>query len=130
MSRLSIGLLVCVLAGPVAISSQAAEAVDQLLEGYRQQGAGPFSAEAGQSFWNRDFDGNSCAACHTAEPTRVGEHQKTRKAIEPMAPSVNPARLTEVKQINKWFLRNCKGVLGRECSSQEKGDILTWLRAQ
>ncbi|MCW8907187.1 MAG: DUF1924 domain-containing protein, partial [Sedimenticola sp.] len=50
------------------------------------------------------------------------------KAIEPMAPTVNPKRLTEVKQIKKWFVRNCKWTLGRECTAQEKGDFLAYLK--
>jgi len=29
--------------------------------------------------------------------------------------------------VAKWFRRNCKTVLGRECTAQEKGDILTYL---
>ena len=47
-----------------------------------------------------------------------------------MARSVNPERLTEVKKLNKWFLRNCKWTYGRECTAQEKGDILVWLSDQ
>ena len=47
-----------------------------------------------------------------------------------MAPSVNPKRLTDRSKIEKWFKRNCKWTLGRECTPQEKGDILTFLLAQ
>ena len=45
-----------------------------------------------------------------------------------MAPSVNAARLSSRKQIEKWFKRNCKWTLGRECSAQEKGDLLAYLK--
>lgn len=44
-----------------------------------------------------------------------------------MATSVNPQRLTDSAKIEKWFARNCKFTLGRECSAQEKGNMLVWL---
>lgn len=47
-----------------------------------------------------------------------------------MAPSVNPMRLTDIDDMKKWLLRNCKSTLGRECTAQEKGNVLTWLREQ
>ena len=54
----------------------------------------------------------------------------TGKAIEPLAPSANPKRLTDPEHIEKWFLRNCKWTLGRECTPQEKGDFLVMIRAK
>jgi len=84
-------------------------------------------AAAGEAFWNRDFNGKSCTTCHGSDVKKVGQHAKTKRAIDPLAPSVNPERLTEDRSINKWFLRNCKWTLGRECTSAEKGDILLWL---
>jgi len=71
-----------------------------------------------------------CVSCHGENPTASGTHVKTGKSIEPMAPSVNPARFRSAKKIDKWFLRNCKWTYGRECSTQEKADILTWLAGQ
>lgn len=44
-----------------------------------------------------------------------------------MAPSANPERLTDVRKIEKWFKRNCKWTLGRECSAQEKTDLLLYI---
>jgi hypothetical protein len=87
-------------------------------------------AAAGEAFWNRDFNGKSCATCHGSDVKKVGQHAKTKKAIDPLAPSVNPERLTEDHKVNKWFLRNCKWTLGRECTPAEKGDILLWLSNQ
>ena len=52
------------------------------------------------------------------------------KVIDPMAPSVNSKRLTDAKKINKWLLRNCKWTFGRECTAQEKGNVLLWLSEQ
>jgi hypothetical protein len=75
-------------------------------------------------------EGRSCTSCHAADPRLAGKHQRTGKVIEPMAPSVNAERLSEVKKIRKWFYRNCKWTLGRECTAQEKADFLVWLRDQ
>jgi len=55
---------------------------------------------------------------------------KTGKTIEPIAVSANPERFTDVSKTEKWFRRNCKWTLGRECTPQEKGDLLTWLGGQ
>lgn len=116
------------LAGP-ALTAAAGD-LDRLLEEYRSQGARGFSAEAGEALWRKDFDGKSCASCHTASPRNPGRHDRTGKTIEPMAPSANPERLTELRKMKKWLLRNCKSTLGRECTAQEKGDVLTWLRGR
>jgi hypothetical protein len=104
--------------------------VDALLDQYRASGAGPFSASAGQRMWRETHSNSdapverSCNSCHTSNLTATGQHIKTRKAIRPLAPSANPERLTDAKNIEKWFMRNCKWTLGRECTSQEKGDFL------
>lgn len=122
-------LLGAAVLGMLALTAQAGD-LDRLLETYRGQGAGEFDAAAGEALWRRDFDGGSCTSCHTASPRNPGRHERTGKPIEPMAPSVNPDRLTEMRQMRKWLLRNCKSTLGRECTPQEKGDVLTWLRGQ
>ena len=59
--------------------------------------------------------------------TATGKHVRTGKPIKPMSPTVNPERLTSSKDIEKWFLRNCKWTLGRECSPQEKADLLLYI---
>lgn len=106
------------------------DTTDKKLDQYRGQGAENFSPEAGLELWRSDNNGRSCTQCHGASPTEVGKHAKTGKVIKPMAPSVNPKRLTDSKKIDKWFLRNCKWTLQRECTAQEKGDFLVWLREQ
>jgi len=47
-----------------------------------------------------------------------------------MALSVSPGRYQDGNKIEKWLLRNCKWTLGRQCSLQEKADLLTWLSSQ
>ncbi|MEJ2592211.1 MAG: DUF1924 domain-containing protein [Candidatus Thiodiazotropha sp.] len=113
-----------------------AGAVDSLLETYRQAGAADFSAVQGETRWKqsnvdpKNGQSRSCSDCHTANLKQVGKHAKTGKKIDPMAPSVNPQRLTDAAKIEKWFKRNCNWTLGRACTPQEKGDYLLYLRQQ
>jgi len=111
----------------------ASSAVDGLLAGYAAQGAGDFSAERGKAMWNESHasrEGNvSFASCHGTDLRQGGKHVRTGKLIEPMAPSVNAERLTDPAKVEKWFLRNCKATLGRECTAQEKGDFLTYIQS-
>jgi hypothetical protein len=109
-------------------SVMASEATDILQQGYQKEGTVPFSAKSGELYWNKELNGRSCTTCHTHSVQAEGRHKRTGKSILPMAPSVNPKRLTNLKKIEKWFLRNCKWTYGRECSAQEKGDILQWLK--
>ena len=87
-----------------------------------------FDASRGEQFFKSRHGGDwSCSVCHTDDPTAVGKHTVTKKVIEPLAPSANPARFTNAKKVEKWFKRNCKDVLKRECTAQEKGDVLAYL---
>jgi hypothetical protein len=110
-----------------------ASAVAELQTGYRTSGAGPFNAKSGEVMWNKSFvDAKSgkernCTTCHTKNLKQSGKHERTGKVIEPMAVSINPKRLSDVKKVKKWFVRNCKWTLGRECTAQEKGDFLAYL---
>lgn len=89
-----------------------------------------FSATRGEQFFKTTHGNDwSCASCHTSNPTTVGKHASTGKAIDPLAPSANPERFTSTRKVDKWFKRNCNDVLSRECTALEKGDILTFLMA-
>jgi len=109
-----------------------ADVASEMLAKFQQQGT-QANAQAGESLWNKTFidhktaQQRSCTSCHGNNLSHPGEHAKTGKAIEPMAPSVNSQRLTERKKINKWFKRNCKWTIGRECTDQEKADLLSFL---
>lgn len=86
--------------------------------------------------WTQEFTDikagqkRSCATCHGTHLTQPGRHAKTKKVIDPLAPSINPERLTDVKEMKKWLTRNCKWTLGRECTAQEQGDFLVYLQTQ
>lgn len=90
-----------------------------------------FSASTGQAFFAAKHTGGrpdtpSCTTCHTADPTRLGQ-TRAGKEIKPMAVSANPDRFTDLAQVEKWFRRNCDSVLGRECTTTEKGNFITFL---
>jgi len=128
MKRMLTTLLLLAAAGTVS-----AGAVDDLLGRYSAAGAGPFDPVRGATFWQArrpgpDGELRSCDDCHGDDFTRPGRHVRTRKPIDPLAPSVNPQRFTDLAGIEKWFRRNCDWTVGRECSAQEKGDLLAWLR--
>jgi len=107
--------------------------INTLLQAYASQGAAEVDAEQGKHLWqkafqpNSEFEERSCASCHTEDLTAPGKHIKTNKLIEPMAPSVNPQRLSDQKKIEKWFKRNCKWTMGRECTVEEKSAFLLYL---
>lgn len=89
-----------------------------------------FSADRGRQFFQQTHGNDwSCASCHTDDPRAEGSHARTGKPIAPLAPGANPERFTSAAKVDKWFRRNCNDVLGRECTAQEKGDVLTWLLA-
>ncbi len=111
-----------------------AQSLVQLQAGYAKQAAQDdssfktFSAARGQRFFLSKHGSDwSCASCHTSDPTRGGKHDVTGRAILPLAPAANPKRFTDAAKAEKWFRRNCRDVVGRECSALEKGDVLAWL---
>jgi len=90
-----------------------------------------FDSNRGKDLYLREHVGGkkdtpSCTTCHTKNPAQAGKTRAGKK-IEPMATSVNPKRYQTLKKAEKWFRRNCKSVLGRECTTTEKGDFLTFM---
>lgn len=131
-SRL-IALLMTIAFATPALSSE--QVVRSLQAQYTAAGAKAFSADRGKSLWLQDVTGKngevrSCTSCHGKDLTQAGQHVKTKKVIQPMAPSVNPKRYSDEKEVHKWLTRNCKWTWGRECTPQEKGDLLEYLLAQ
>jgi len=112
--------------------AHATTASDTLFSQYKSAGAGNFDIERGKKYWHREVkneegDVLSCGSCHGSDLSKAGKHRKTNKVIEPMTASANPERFTDVKKIEKWFKRNCNDTWQRECTAQEKGDILIYL---
>ncbi|MCX7672976.1 MAG: DUF1924 domain-containing protein [Thiobacillaceae bacterium] len=133
-TRLKLSLLLYVACSGAAQAATATpeQILDALVQQARQvqPGFSP-SASRGEQFYRARQTGgkvaDSCASCHTDNPKAEGKHVKTHKAIEPLAPVVNRQRFTDPAHVEKWFRRNCREVLGRECTPQEKADFTAYV---
>lgn len=102
----------------------------ELLSEYTAKAGGQASAERGQKFFNTNFNkalGFSCASCHGSNPTGSFKDQVTEKTIAPLAPAANARRFVDRAKVDHMFRVNCKDVVGRECTMQEKADVMAWL---
>lgn len=122
-------LAVVAVALLVAASAHAADtSAARQLERFGTASGAPGDAERGRLFFTSRHGGEwSCASCHRDAPLTAGKHAKTGKTIDPIAPVANAAAFTDTARVDKWFRRNCKDVLGRECSAGEKADVLAYL---
>ena len=125
--RKSMSLLACAaFLGAQALAAGTSPA--QQLSQWSAAAGKPGSAAQGQAFFNSKQGGQwSCASCHGTPPTADGKHASTGKAIKPLAPAFNPQVFTDSARVDKWFRRNCKDVLSRECSAAEKADVMAYL---
>ena len=121
-------LLLAVLLHAAAWPAVHAATPAELAAGYAGQAGQPADATRGQQFFTGKHGKEwSCASCHGAPPTQAGKHAATGKQIGALAPGFNPERFTDEAKVEKWFRRNCRDVVGRECSAGEKADMLAWL---
>lgn len=90
------------------------------------------AARRGEAFYHHPFRVSerlpACASCHGDDPLQGGKHVVTGKAIKPLAPAANAERFSDPAKVEKWFGRNCREVVGRECTPAEKGDFIAYLR--
>jgi hypothetical protein len=120
--------------GGLAMAASGRDGVMKHYEGLARQASASFagfSAAKGEAFFaarhaGGEADTPSCTSCHTTSPFNAGQ-TRAGKPIEPLAPSKAAERYTDLAKVEKWFLRNYKSVLGRECSVQEKGDFLAFV---
>jgi mono/diheme cytochrome c family protein len=126
-------------AAGLGLAASAEPRRDEILAGYLAEARaaspelGGFSAARGRALYFGPHAGGkpeACADCHTANPAAPGRHYKTGRDIEPMAVSANPSRFTDPAEVEKRFARDCKNVLRRACTAQEKGDFITFLSGQ
>lgn len=123
--RVAAALALCAAAAQAADTDPAAQQARFTAEARR-----PADAAAGQLFFTRRHGGEwSCASCHGNPPTAAGKHANTGKVLEPLAPAFNRRAFTDSARVDKWFGRNCRDVLKRECSASEKADVLAWLNS-
>ncbi len=100
------------------------------LSHWSAQAGTPGNADKGRTFFNTRHGAEwSCASCHGTPPTAQGKHASTGKPITPLAPAFNTKAFTDSAKVDKWFRRNCKDVLSRECSAGEKADLLAYLNS-
>lgn len=120
--------VVAAFCAPLAATAQS-PAQRALFGTYNARAQG--DAARGKAFFFADHRGGkpdtpSCVSCHSTNLAGPGA-TKAGKPIEPMAASVSPRRFTDAAEVEKWFRRNCGDVLGRECTPQEKSDVLAFL---
>ena len=121
-------MLGLVLMGALITPSMAAD-IQSELKRFESAAGQRGDAQKGFEFFTRQHANDwSCSTCHLNPPNRVGKHDVTGKRIEPLAPAANPSRFTDSQEVDKWFKRNCKDVLNRECSAIEKADVLAYLK--
>lgn len=98
-----------------------------VLMGY-EASSGKSSSTRGEQFFNAKHGKEwSCASCHENPPNHDTKHIVTGKVIKPLSPNANSERFVDQIKTEKWFKRNCNDVLARECTAQEKADVLAWL---
>lgn len=122
-------LCLAILAAAPALAQDTSPA--RLITGYEAEAGKPADPAAGKALFLATHgtgkpDTPACTTCHTDNPRASGQ-TRTGKTIDPLAPSANPDRFTDVKKVEKWFGRNCDSVLGRACTAAEKADIIAWL---
>lgn len=119
--------LICLVFFPKI--SQAVDTTPEVqLAKWSASAARPANASQGQVFFNSKHGGQwSCSSCHGASALNNGKHASTGKSIKPLAPASNSEAFTDTAKIEKWMRRNCKDVLSRECSIEEKADVLAYL---
>lgn len=101
-----------------ASASSAAETPSQILDAYTAEAARQTpgfqpNAGLGEHLYTRNFAASrrtSCVACHADSPLQA------RRPLDP-------------KQVERQLARDCRLVVGRECSAGEKADLLSYLAA-
>ena len=126
-------LIATAIAPQIAVAASSGELVTHYATEAKKVSASfsGLSAARGERLHTTKFGGGNvdtpaCTSCHGANPRSAGR-APGGKAIEPLAVSVAPTRFTDPNKVEKWFKRNCKDVLGRECTPLEKGDWLTYM---
>jgi hypothetical protein len=120
----------------VASTLSLAETPQQIRQTYAaeaaaQQAGFTASAKRGETLFRQRFAVSDkmpdCTACHTANPVNAGQHVITGKSIKPIAVAGNGERFTDPAKVEKWFVRNCKEVVGRLCTPAEKADFVAYM---
>lgn len=111
--------------------------IDELKKEAKEQNPSfvDFSAKNGEILFKTENIGKenkklSCVSCHGTDLRQKAQNVFTGKDIDPLAPSVNNARISDVKEVKKWLKRNFKDVFLREGTASEKGDTLYYIMSK
>lgn len=124
--------LLLALFGLISFSAQAdVTTAEQAATQYSLFAKSTLSADDGKEFYTRKqmVKGKdlACATCHTDNPVNKGKHNETGKEIQPMAPSANPKRFSDLNESAKGFTKHCKQVYGKDCSAKDKGNFIAYV---
>ncbi len=131
MHQAGLGFILLACASSALAETPSGLVADFAAEAARSNPGFTPSAQRGHAFFTRDWGVSSkmpnCTVCHSKNLRAAGKHVVTDKPIEPLSPQANPERFTSLKKVEKWFRRNCKEVIGHECSAAEKADFIQFV---
>lgn len=137
MKILASSLLCAVCAFGFELNAEMKAYIDELKKEAKEQNPSfvDFSAKNGEILFKTENIGKenkklSCVSCHGSDLRQKAQNIFTGKDIDPLAPSVNKARLSDVKEVKKWLKRNFKDVFLREGTAEQKGDVLYYIMSK
>ena len=137
MKILASSLLCAVCAFGLELNAEMKAYIDELKKEAKEQNPSfvDFSAKNGEILFKTENIGKenkklSCVSCHSSDLSQKAQNIFTGKDIDPLAPSVNKARLSDVKEVKKWLKRNFKDVFLREGTAEQKGDVLYYIMSK
>lgn len=117
MKILASSLLCAVCAFGLELNAEMKAYIDELKKEAKEQNPSfvDFSAKNGEILFKTENIGKenkklSCVSCHGSDLRQKAQNIFTGKDIDPLAPSVNKARLSDAKEVKKWLKRNFKDV--------------------
>nr|WP_321309948.1 DUF1924 domain-containing protein [uncultured Campylobacter sp.] len=137
MKILASSLLCAVCAFGFELNAEMKAYIDELKKEAKDQNPSfvDFSAKNGEILFKTENIGKenkklSCVSCHGSDLRQKAQNIFTGKDIDPLAPSVNKARLSDAKEVKKWLKRNFKDVFLREGTAEQKGDVLYYIMSK
>lgn len=137
MKMLASTLLCAVCAFGLELNAEMKAYIDELKKEAKDQNPSfvDFSAKNGEILFKTENIGKenkklSCVSCHGSDLRQKAQNIFTGKDIDPLAPSVNKARLSDAKEVKKWLKRNFKDVFLREGTAEQKGDVLYYIMSK
>jgi cytochrome c peroxidase len=130
-STLTLGVISAAVLFAATATTAQADVPQNMLAMFQEQSGVKGSASRGERlFFARRTHSNgetvSCTTCHTENPKAKGK-TRANKLIEPIAPVANKERFSDPAKVEKWFKRNCRDVLERACTEQEKADFIAFM---